>query len=131
MAVQLDHLLVPARNRGASAQLLARLLDVPWAEESGVGPFSPVYVNDGLTLHFDETSEPFQKLHFCFRVNEADFDAILERIERAGFEYRSAPHGPLDFQVDTHHGGRILYWAEPDGHVWELLTVSYARRTAA
>jgi hypothetical protein len=26
------------------------------------------------------------------------------------------------------HGGRIVYWNEPDGHQWEMLTVSYARR---
>ncbi|RYF57560.1 MAG: VOC family protein, partial [Comamonadaceae bacterium] len=29
---------------------------------------------------------------------------------------------------DTAHGGRIVYWNEPDGHQWEMLTVSYARR---
>ena len=131
MAIQLDHLLVPSRNRVASARLLARLLDVPWAEDSGVGPFSAVYVNDGLTLDFDETPEPFQKLHFCFRVDEAEFDATLQRISRAGLEYRSSPHGPVDHQVNRHHGGRIVYWGEPDGHVWELLTASYARRASA
>jgi hypothetical protein len=26
---------------------------------------------------------------------------------------------------------RLVYWSEPDGHVWEALTVSYARRTPA
>jgi hypothetical protein len=49
MSVQLDHLIIPARDRKASAELLATLLGVPWAE-SGVGPFSPVYLNEGLTL---------------------------------------------------------------------------------
>jgi len=48
MSVQLDHLMVPSRNRVASAKLLAELLDVPWSA-SGIGPFAPVYVNDGLT----------------------------------------------------------------------------------
>jgi catechol 2,3-dioxygenase-like lactoylglutathione lyase family enzyme len=87
-----------------------------------------VYVNDGLTLDFDETSEPFPRLHFCFRVDEVEFDAILGRITAAGLPYRSTPHGPVDFKVNTEHGGRIVYWSEPDGHVWEALTVSYARR---
>ena len=126
MTVQLDHLLVPSRSRVAAAKLLAELLGVPWAE-SGVGPFSPVYVNDGLTLDFDETSEPFPTQHYCFRVEPAEFDAILGRIRAAGLPYRSSPHGPVDFAVDTAHGGRIVYWSEPDGHVWEILTVSYAR----
>ena len=57
-----------------------------------------------------------------------EFDAILERIKAAGISYRSTAHGPVDFQVDTQHGGSIVYWNEPDGHQWEMLTVSYARQ---
>ena len=127
MTINLDHMLVPARNRVASAKFLAELLGVPWAE-SGVGPFSPDYVNDGLTLDFDETSEAFPTLHFCFRVDQAYFDAILGRIIAAGIPYRSSPHGPVDFNVNKDYGGSIVYWNEPDGHVWEILTVSYARK---
>ncbi len=126
MAIELDHLLVPARDRVASARFLAELLGVPWAE-SGVGPFSPVYVSEGLTLDFDEWREPVPTMHFCFRVDEARFDAILARIVAARLPYRSSPHGPADLKVNTAHGGRIVYWNEPDGHVWEMLTVSYAR----
>ena len=126
MTIHLDHLIVPSRNRIAAAKFLAELLGVPWAE-SGVGPFSPVYVNDGLTLDFDETSEPFPTLHFCFRVRQTEFDAILGRIAAAGVQYRSTPHGPVDFEINRDHGGSIVYWNGPDGHVWEMLTVSYAR----
>jgi hypothetical protein len=127
MAIELDHLLVPARDRRASARRLASLLDVPFSD-SAAGPFTAVYVNDGLTLDFDEASGPFPIQHFCFRVSEDAFDAILARIVEAGIEYRGLPHGPVDFRVNTDHGGRIVYWSEPDGHVWEMLTASYARR---
>ena len=54
MAAQLDHLLVPSKDRVTSAKLLAHLLGVPWAEQGSIGPFSPVYVNAGLTLDFDQ-----------------------------------------------------------------------------
>ena len=128
MAVHLDHLIVPSHNRVASAKLVAELLGVPWSKESGIGPFSPVYVNAGLTLDFDESNEPFPVGHFAFRVEPAEFDAILGRIKAAGISYRSTPHGPVDMQVNTQHGGSIAYWNEPAGHVWELLTVSYARQ---
>jgi hypothetical protein len=121
--------MVPSRDKTASARLLAELLGVPWSE-TGIGPFAPVYVNDGLTLDFDEWSDPLPKIHYCFRVDPNDFDAILQRIAAAGIPYRSKVHGPVDFQVDTDHGGRIVYWNEPDGHQWEMLTVSYARRAA-
>ena len=127
MAVQLDHTIVPSRDRKAAAEMLAHLLGVPWAE-SGVGPFCPVYVSDSLTLDFDQSDEPFPVLHYCFRVSEPEFDGILARIQARGIAYRSTPHGPVDRQVNTLHGGRIVYWNEPDGHVWEALTVSYARQ---
>lgn len=127
MTIHLDHLMVPSRDKIASARLLAELLGVPWAE-TGVGPFAPVFLNPGLTLDFDEWPGPLPQIHYCFRVSQADFDAILGRIQAAGIPYRSAVHGPTDQQVDTRHGGSIVYWNVPDGHQWELLTVSYARQ---
>jgi len=127
MAIELDHLLVPSRDRFAAAKLLAELLGVPWSE-TGIGPFCPVFVNSGLTLDFDQAEGEFPTQHYCFRVSDDDFDTILGRIRAAGIAYRSSPLGPADLQVNTHHGGRIAYWSEPDGHVWELLTVSYARQ---
>jgi catechol 2,3-dioxygenase-like lactoylglutathione lyase family enzyme len=129
MTIHLDHFMVPSRSKVVSAKLLADLLGVPWAEAGAIGPFSPVYINDGLTLDFDETPEPFPVHHYCFRVGEEEFNAILGRIMAAGIKYRSTPHGPIDMQVNKQHGGSIIYWNEPDGHMWELLTVSYARRT--
>src|SRR5262249_4519472 len=62
MTVQLDHTIVPSRDRKAAAELLARILAVPWAE-SGVGPFCPVYVNDGLTLDMDQAEDGFPIQH--------------------------------------------------------------------
>jgi catechol 2,3-dioxygenase-like lactoylglutathione lyase family enzyme len=126
MAIHLDHTIVPTRHKAESARLLAELLGVPWAP-SGIGPFAPVYVNDGLTLDFIDTDEDFPVYHFCFRVSDADFDAILARLQAAGIAWRSTVRGPVDRQVDTQFGGRGLYWNEPDGHQWEMLTVSYAR----
>ena len=127
MSVQLDHLIVPTHDRRAAVELLASLLGVAWAE-SGIGPFCPVFVNEGLTLDFDQTDDPYPIQHYCFRVSEAEFDGILSRIKARKIEYRSTPHGPVDMLVNTQHGGRIVYWSEPDGHVWEVLTVSYARQ---
>lgn len=130
MPAQLDHLLVPARNAKAAARQLAELLGVPWSP-TGIGPFAPVYVNDGFTLDFDQWDQATPpQIHCAFRVSDAEFDAILTRIRAAGIPYRSAVHGPVDSQVDEAHGGRIVYWNQPDGHQWELLTVSYARQPA-
>ncbi|MEQ1686202.1 MAG: VOC family protein [Burkholderiaceae bacterium] len=129
MPIELDHTLVPSHHKLASAKLLAELLGVPWAE-SGAGPFSPVFVNRGFTLDFVETAEPFPIYHFCFRVKQAEFEAILARLQAAGIAYRSSVRGPVDMEVNTDYGGNMVYWNEPDGHQWEMLTVSYARQGA-
>ena len=127
MTIQLDHFVVPVRDRNASAELLAKILDVPWAS-SGVGPFSPVYVNDGMTLDFDQADSPYPVQHYCFRVTEQEFETILSRIRQLGISYRSLPHGPPDMKVNTERGGRIVYWEGPDVHHWEMLTQSYDRQ---
>jgi catechol 2,3-dioxygenase-like lactoylglutathione lyase family enzyme len=127
MAVELDHFIVSARDKVAAARQLGELLGVPWAP-SGIGPFAPVYLNAGLTLDFIETVDDFPVEHFCFRVDDAAFDAILARIRAAGIDYRSTVRGPVDHKVDTQFGGRGVYWNVPEGHQWEMLTVSYARQ---
>lgn len=132
MPAVLDHLMLPAPDRRAAAERLAAILGVPWAAQAAVGPFSAVYVSDDLTLDFDEAAAgsalPVQ--HVAFRVDEAEFDTLLARLQALGVPWRSLPHGPVDHRVNTSVGGRIVYWSEPDGHVWEALTLSYARRPA-
>lgn len=130
MPLLLDHLIVPSTNRVAAARQLAQLLGVPWAERAAIGSFSAVYVSASLTLDFDEWTGPVPKLHYCFHVDEPGFDAILGRIKAAGLSFRSTPTGPDDNQVNRAFGGRLVYWSEPDGHAWEILTVSYARPDA-
>ena len=129
MTIELDHVIVSARDQRASAKMLAELLAVRWAE-SGLGPFSPVYVNAGLTLDFIDDDSDFPIQHFCFRVSPSEFEQILGRIKAAGIKYRSGVRSAEDMQINTEYGGSMVYWNEPDGHQWEMLTVSYARPPA-
>lgn len=125
MTIRMDHLIVPARDPVASARLLAELLDAPWEAEQGI--FTPVYVSDTLTLDFAR-SDRFEPHHYCFHVSEPEFDAIFGCVKAAGLKYRSQPIGPDDSQINTRYGGRNIYWRDATGHIWEMLTVSYARR---
>ena len=127
--IQLDHSIVSSHHKAESARQLAELLGVPWGV-APVGPFVAVYINEGLTLDFIDTDEDFPIQHFCFRVSDAEFDAILGRLQERGIPYRSDVRGPMNNQVGTHGGGRNLYWQVPDTHMWEILTVSYARQPA-
>jgi catechol 2,3-dioxygenase-like lactoylglutathione lyase family enzyme len=125
MAIQLDHIVVPAADRVEAARTLAGLLDVPWEKSQGV--FTPVYVNESLTVDFAQQPEFEGRQHICFRVSDAEFDAIFGRIQAAGITYRSHPRGENDFRINTRLGGKNVYWEDTDGHLWEILTVSYAR----
>ena len=127
MAIQLDHVIVPSHDRIAGAKFLAELLDAPWAKSQG--SFTPVYVNEGLTLDFADR-ERFEGHHFCFRVSDEQFDAIFVRLQARQIAYRSHPRGENDMQINRRMGGKNLYWEDADSHLWEILTVSYARPEA-
>ena len=128
MAIALDHLIVPAHDPVASAKFLAELLGVPW--EAVRGHFTPVYVNETLTLDF-AARDKFDSHHYCFRVSDAEFDDIFGRITATGIRYRSQPNGPTDMQINTRLGGRNVYLTDANQHIWEILTVSYARQEAS
>ena len=124
MGIGLDHVIIPSHNRLEASKYLAGLLGVPW--EASQGNFSPVYVNESLTLDFADR-EQFEGHHLCFRVSDEEFDGILGRIQAAGISYRSRPRGENDMLINTRLGGKNVYWQDADGHLWEILTVSYAR----
>lgn len=126
MTMELDHIMIPSRDRDFAAEQLASILGVKWGP-ANVGPFTAVYVSPGLTIDFDEWQDDFPRGHYCFRVDDTRFDEVLQRLKSAEIPYRSLPHGANDHQVNTSLGSRIIYCDQPDGHVWELLTKSYAR----
>ena len=75
--------------------------------------------------------EQWASHHYCFHVSDDEFDGIFERVRAAGIPYRSTPQGTDDMQLNTRLGGRNFYWNDSDGHLWEGLTVSYARQQSA
>jgi catechol 2,3-dioxygenase-like lactoylglutathione lyase family enzyme len=120
MAITLNHTIVPARDKEAAAKFFARIFGLEFDGQSG--HFAPVRVNDTLTLLFDE--EPsFERHHYAFHVDDADFDAILGRVRQAGLAYGSAPWSLDDGKLNDWNGGRGVYFKDPDGHVLELMTM--------
>ena len=83
MGITLNHTIVPARDKIASAKFLAKILGLSFNEEA-VGFFAPVRINETLTLDFDEEAEPFDIHHYAFKVSESDFDTMLDRIRAEG-----------------------------------------------
>jgi hypothetical protein len=91
MSVHLDHTIIPARDKRASADFLAMILGLEVSEP--FGPFLPVETANGVKLDFiDADPERIDSRHYAFLVSEQDFDAIFGRIEEAGIDYFADPY---------------------------------------
>lgn len=119
MTITLNHTIVPARDKKASAEFFARIFDLK--VEPTVGHFAAVRVNDTLTLDFADEEE-FDSHHYAFHVSDQEFDAIFTRVQEAGLEYSSDPMHQNKGQINHRKEGRGFYFYDPNGHNLELLT---------
>jgi catechol 2,3-dioxygenase-like lactoylglutathione lyase family enzyme len=122
MTIELNHTVVPARDKVASAKFFARIFGLSF-DESQVGYFAPVQVNESLTLDFDDDADRFTVHHYAFKVSDAEFEAIFNRIQAEGIAYGSEPHSRDDMKNNQRGGGRGVYFCDPNGHILELLTL--------
>ena len=119
MTIQLDHTIVPAKDKVASAEFFAEIFGLT---VGGVGHFAPVQINDRLTFDFTDQSKPSSH-HYAFHVSETDFDAIFSRVKAKGIPYGSGPFSHTDGKINRRRGGRGFYFADPNGHLLEVMTV--------
>lgn len=125
MAVQLNHTIVHATDPVASASFLSEMLGL--AAPTTFGPFQVVDLANGVSLDFIDAGPDGVVLveHYAFLVADDDFDAVYGRIRARGLDHWADPHGQLPGQINTHDGGRGVYWRDPDGHVLEIITRPY------
>lgn len=119
MGILLDHTIVPARDKVASARFLARILGL--AYDGPMSHFAPVRINETLTLDFDEETE-FESHHYAFKVDAAAFEEIFARVKEDGVAYGSGPRSPDDMKINHRRGGRGFYFRDPNGHLLEVMT---------
>ena len=122
MPVQLNHTIVAARDKQESAAFLADVLGLP--PPTAFGPFAVVELDNGVSLDFmdDDATQP---RHYAFLVTEEEFDAIFGRIRARGLDYWADPFGQQPGEINTHDGGRGVYWKDPVGHSLEIITRPY------
>jgi catechol 2,3-dioxygenase-like lactoylglutathione lyase family enzyme len=118
MTIRLDHTIVPARDKVASAEFFAEIFGLTVKR----GYFAQVRVNESLTLDFADEPAPAQH-HYAFHVSEAEFEAIFGRVTAKGIPYGSEPHRHTNGRINTRRGGRGFYFEDPDGHLLEVMTV--------
>lgn len=120
MTIELNHTIVPAHDKTASATFFAEIFGLEFTGEWS--HFAPVKVNDSLTLDFDNRDD-FDSHHYAFKVSEQAFDQIFGRIKEAGIPYGSGPRSVDDMDINHRQGGRGVYFCDPNGHILEILTV--------
>ncbi len=98
-----------------------------YADVLGFTPFQEprnetlgVRVNDTFVVQFRQIDE-VQPLHLAFHVGDAEFDAILNRLEQNGLRYGNRANSD-NRQTDHFWGGRGVYFNDPDGHSLEVMT---------
>ncbi|MEV6995388.1 VOC family protein [Streptomyces sp. NPDC093228] len=123
MAVELNHTIVAAHDKTASARFLADLLGLQ--VEPQYGPFMPVQMPNGVTLDFMDSDDSITPQHYAFLVSEDDFDAIFGRVRDAGLMYWADPHHSRPGEINHNDGGRGAYFDDPNGHNLEILTRPY------
>lgn len=124
MPIELNHTIVAARDRRASAEYLANLLGLEVGPP--YGPFLPVETSNGVTLDFMESGDPeITSQHYAFLVSEEEFDAIMGRIHQAGITYYADPGHRRAGEINRNDGGRGAYFADPNGHNLEIITRPY------
>ncbi|HEY3068259.1 MAG TPA: VOC family protein [Methylomirabilota bacterium] len=121
MTIRLDHTIVPAKDKQASAEFFAEIMGL--TVTPGGGHFAPVQINDSLTFDFADADDVGPAQHYAFHVSDAEFDAIFARITGRGLPYGSGPFSHTDGRINHRRGGRGFYFEDPNGHLLEVMTV--------
>jgi catechol 2,3-dioxygenase-like lactoylglutathione lyase family enzyme len=129
MTIRLDHTIVPAKDKMASAEFFAEIFGLTVK----AGYFAQVRLNDSLTLDFADEQEEWggpgfdprsgRSNHYAFHVSEEEFEAIFDRVKAKGIPYGSEPHSHTNVQINTRRAGRGFYFEDPYGHLLEVMTV--------
>ncbi|MBB6347976.1 VOC family protein [Nonomuraea muscovyensis] len=123
MSVHLNHTIMPARDRDATAAFLVEILGLEPASE--YGPFRVVSLGNDVSIDVVQAGDDLPSLHYAFLVGEDEFDQIWGRIKERGLTYWADPFHRRAGQINTNDGGRGLYWSDPNGHNLEIITVPY------
>ena len=125
MAVELNHTIVAARDGEAAARWFADVFGLP--APTTFAHFWQVRTANGVDLDFDTYGPDgeFTTTHYAFLVSEEDFDAIFGRVKQRGADFWADPFRNEPGAINRHDGGRGVYFANPDGHLLEIITVPY------
>jgi catechol 2,3-dioxygenase-like lactoylglutathione lyase family enzyme len=123
MTAKLNHTIVYARDKRASAKFVSEVLGFP--APVAFGPFLGVQTGNEVTLDFMNADEEISPQHYAFLISETEFDEIFARIRALKIRYWADPAQQQKGEINTRDGGRGIYFEDPNGHLLEILTRPY------
>ena len=123
MPVELNHTIVHARDRDATATFMTEVLGLP--EAKNFGPFKIVEVDNGVSLDVMPVDGAITPQHYAFLISEPEFDEIFGRIQERKLTYWPDPFRSRAGEINHNDGGRGVYFEDPNGHLLEVITRPY------
>lgn len=118
IAVEVNHIVIPAEDKRATAGLLAYILGLEVEGDSD--QFVRIRTSDGLTLDFSEPEAWHGLVQCAFLVSPKEFDVVLARISGT-INFYAALDGTGRGEINHLHGVRCIYFDDPNGHLFELI----------
>jgi catechol 2,3-dioxygenase-like lactoylglutathione lyase family enzyme len=120
---ELNHTIVWCSDKRSLADFLTGILGLPPART--FFHFLIVDLKNDVSLDYYQKEGPVALQHYAFLVSDEEFDAALERIQSQGLTRWADPARSKPGEINHHFGGRGVYFADPDGHLLELITRPY------
>jgi catechol 2,3-dioxygenase-like lactoylglutathione lyase family enzyme len=121
MPIEVNHLIVRATDKATSARFLADVLGVEVGAPAS--HFQPVQVGS-VTLDYDDATD-IQPVHIAFLVDDETFDTAHRRLLASDASTYADPGRTQPGEINHRYGSRGVYFDDPDGHLFELLTAPY------
>jgi hypothetical protein len=129
LSADLDHTIVPVRNRHAAAAHVVEMLNLEPARD--YGPFAMVRLGNQAVLAFADTLGPATPRALRLLVDPEEFEQIRQRLaDHDVTTYADPGHRQEGVDESRADDGRGLYWDDPDGNALEILTVPDGAWTA-
>jgi catechol 2,3-dioxygenase-like lactoylglutathione lyase family enzyme len=129
MTKNLDHVIVPAKDRKTSAQFYEKILGFEDLGEQGEG-LRGVKVDKNTVLYFENSRDGDSWArgihHLCFHVDRSSFAQVFAKIKSERISYgdrydRPAnKHGPAKAQ-GARGKGNSIYFKDPKGNLIQII----------
>jgi catechol 2,3-dioxygenase-like lactoylglutathione lyase family enzyme len=128
IAVEVNRIVIPAKDKRATAALLAYVLGLK--VEADAGHFVRIRGSDGLTLDFSQPTACWA-FQCALLVSDAEFDDALSRIHSGAIDFYAGFDRTGRGEINHLHGARHIYFDDPNGHLFELIEQLDASATSS